>query len=162
MTDHPNHEVAHPKRAASLGNRNAMRHGLRASMLPKGCGYIKEECDKLRVQLENAVMNARGELSILEAATIQSAIRHETHARLAARWLRNEAADLEPNERLSFSREVARASTERDKCIRELKLNGKANAIEALFSKPMQPVQVTNVTTEPPKQPDAADAKEGA
>ena len=57
---------------------------------------------------------------------------------LAGRWLRQSEASLTPDQRLAFSREVARASSERDKCIRLLGLDrsDSANILDALYSQP--------------------------
>ena len=41
---------------------------------------------------------------------------------LAQRWLRVDVADMDASTRLAYSRDVAKASTERDKCIRALGL----------------------------------------
>lgn len=107
---------------APVGNRNRLRHGLRAGRLPRGCGSIRKACDRLRRQLEDAVVYERGEVSLADAATIQTALRWERHAMLSQRWLRLEGDSLTPGDRLAFSREIARASAERDKCLRSLNL----------------------------------------
>ena len=113
---------------APVKNRNATRHGLRAGQLPKGAAYIKRETDVLRRIIENAVADEHdGDVSLYHAALIQSTIRWERHAMLAQRWLRREAESLTLDQRLAFSRDIARASTERDKCLRELGLNTKPN-----------------------------------
>lgn len=105
-------------------NRNAIRHGLMAGRLPKGAGYVRRETDQLRTLIENAVAAANGgEISLNDAACIQTAIRWERHALLAQRWLRLEAETLTPDQRLAFSRDVARASAERDKCLKSLGLD---------------------------------------
>ncbi len=114
---------------APTKNRNAVRHGLRAGRLPKGASYIQRETDVLRRILEDAVAeNEGGDISLYRAGVLQSCIRWERHAMLCQRWLRLEAGDLTPDQRLAFSREIARASMERDKCLRELGLDKRAAA----------------------------------
>ncbi|MDA1054229.1 MAG: hypothetical protein O3C40_27600 [Planctomycetota bacterium] len=111
------------------GNGNAIRHGLMAGKLPKGASYIELESERLRTALEDAVVNRTGgEISLHDAAVIQTAIRWERHALLAQRWLRNEAETLTPDQRLAFSRDVARASAERDKCLKALGLDVRPNS----------------------------------
>lgn len=107
----------------SKGNRNAMRHGLKAGMLPKGAKYIEHRINGMRRQLEDAVMAVRGEVGILDAANINSAIKWERHGLLAQLWLRKEVDQLSPTERLKFSETIAKASDNRDKAMRMLDLD---------------------------------------
>src|SRR4051794_570812 len=79
------------KGGAPIGSRNAMRHGLRCGSLPKGCRRIESETIEFRRTLEDAVMAARGVVSVVDAATIARAQRWEVHNRLAARWLAKQA-----------------------------------------------------------------------
>ena len=117
-------------------NVNAIRHGLTSGNLPKGAKYIQHQMDRLRRQLEAAVIEAKGQVTLSDAAAIQSAIRWERHSALALRWLRVEGDKLKPTDRLTFSREIARASAERDKAIRELKLDRDTHQdmLKALYS----------------------------
>lgn len=105
------------------GNRNAMRHGLKAGQLPKDAKYIEHRLNAFRRQLEDVVIANRGEVSLTDAAAIQTCLRWERHAYLAQRWLVKAGDSLKPTERLQFSREIARASTERDKALAALKLD---------------------------------------
>ena len=107
---------------APLGNQNAARHGLRGSGLPKGCGHIRRAINTFRRSLESTVFEDRGEVSLADAALINSAFRWERHAQLCQRWLMLEHEKLSDSDRIAYSRDVARASTERDKCIAALKL----------------------------------------
>lgn len=111
------------KPGAPLGNVNNLRHGLRAGQLPKDAKYIENRLNAFRRQLEAAVFEAKGEVSLVDAATIQTCLRWERHAALAQRWLNKQYAELKPEQRLTFSREVARASAERDKALATLKLD---------------------------------------
>ena len=111
---------------APLGNRNArgnIRHGLRAGSLPKDARYIEVRLNGFRRKVEDIVLAVKGEVSLHDAACVQTAVRWERHACLAQRWLTKEWNTLKPTDRLQFSREVARASAERDRAIKELDLN---------------------------------------
>jgi hypothetical protein len=112
------------------GNTNAIRHGLVAGKLPKDCQHIEIKMNALRRTLEDAVMAAKGEVNLIDAACIQTAVKWERHGALALRWLTKEAANLKPVERLTFSREIARASTERDRALAALALNVKPEPID--------------------------------
>ncbi len=105
------------------GNRNGMRHGLKAGKLPLGAEYIENQMNAFRREIEDAVIAAKGEINLTDAASIQTAMKWERHGALALRWLRKEGEELKPVERLQFSREIARASTERDKAIAVLGLD---------------------------------------
>lgn len=110
---------------APQGNQNAVKHGLRmaTNSLPKGCARIRRERNQMRTALEGAVLAVHGTISVYRAAVIQTASRWATHAALCARWLRLADSNLPHGERLNYSREVARASSERDKCIQALGLD---------------------------------------
>lgn len=106
-------------------NRNAMRHGLLAGKMPADCKYIECRLNKFRRTLEDAIIETKGEVNILDAAAIQTALKWERHGALALRWLRLENKNMKPAERLTFSREIAMASTQRDKALWLLKLDAK-------------------------------------
>lgn len=118
------------------GNRNALRHGLKAGKLPVKCQYIENRINALRRQLEDAVILVRGEIGIIDAANINSAVKWERHGLLAAHWLRHEVEKLSPTDRLKFSEQVAKASDNRDKAMRLLNIHRDAlrdNSIESLY-----------------------------
>lgn len=103
-----------------LGNRNALRHGLRAGRLPPGCSWIASQTAELRTALEDAVVALRGEIAIVDAAAINTALRCERHALLCQKLLRDKWDELDHSERLSYSREITTASAARDKAIDRL------------------------------------------
>ncbi|MCP4539188.1 MAG: hypothetical protein GY832_18785 [Chloroflexi bacterium] len=116
---------AQPKKkpGAPRNNRNAIRHGLKSGSLPKDCRYVENRLNDFRRKLEDAVLAAKGEVSIPDAACIQTAGRWERHAALAQRWLTKEYDNLKPLEKLKFSSEISRASAERDKSLKLLELD---------------------------------------
>jgi hypothetical protein len=120
-----------------LGNRNNLRHGLLAGQLPPDAKYIEQRINGLRRKVEDAVLAVKRQISLLDAASIQTAMKWERHGMLALRWLNNEAKNLSPMERLHFSREIAKASSERDRCLHMLKLDQDARdqVIEALYKR---------------------------
>lgn len=127
------------KRGAPKRNKNAIRHGLTCGQLPKGCTWVATLANELRKSLEAAVVAAKGECSLYDAALVNSAVRWERHAMLAQRWLRVETT-LTIDQKLAFHREVAKASSERDKCLKELKLDATdTSLIDALYATPHEP-----------------------
>lgn len=130
---------------APTKNRNATRHGLRSASLPKGASYISRATNELRRAVEDAVLDAKGAVDILDAATIQTIVRLERHAMLAQRWLRREHEKMSLAERLKFSAEVGRASAERDKALRSLGIGatGKADLLAEAYRTPLVPVDAS-------------------
>lgn len=104
-------------------NRNGMRHGLKAGKLPKDAQYIEVRLNQFRRTLEDAVIACRGEVSLVDAAAIQTCLRWERHAALAQRWLRIEGDKLKPVDLLKFSEAIAKASDARDRALRALNLD---------------------------------------
>ena len=104
---------------------NKVRHGLSGSALPKGCTYIYYRCNSLRRLLEEQLLQLKGEVNMIDASAINSIIKWERHGLLAAHWLRHEMNKLSPPDRLKFSEAIAKASDNRDRCIRKLGLDVK-------------------------------------
>jgi len=119
------------------GNDNALRHGMRGSKLPKGCQYIENRVNSLRRQIEAALIEARGEVGIVDAAAVNSILKWERHGLLASHWLRLEADKLSASDRLRFSEAIAKASDNRDRNIRALQLDRDRShsLIDALYSR---------------------------
>jgi hypothetical protein len=126
------------KGGAPLGDINSQRHGLRGSKLPKQCRYVERRLNRLRDEQETAVLAVKGEMSLLDAAAITSAVKWERHGLLAAHWLRHEADRLSAADRLRFSEAVAKASDNRDRNIRLLALDRDArdSIIDQLYARP--------------------------
>ena len=117
------HEIATNRGGAPIGNRNSLRHGLRAGRLPPKCSYIRRMTDDLRRHLENDVLNRRGAIDTYAAALIQSAIRHERRCLLLQRWLRDENETLAIADRMRILADVSAATESRDRCLRHLGLD---------------------------------------
>lgn len=128
-----------PKSGAPAGNQNGIKHGLTAGTLPPGCGYVKRISKRFRDDLAQAVQDVKDEITITDACTIDTAARWHRHGLLAQRWLRNESETMTPDQKLSFSREIARAGTERDRCIKSLGLDlCKVDALTVAYRDPQQ------------------------
>lgn len=120
----PAHKQGSPgKHGAPVGNKNAIRHGLRAGSLPKDCKHVEIACNRLRRELEDECLRVKGEVNLQDAACIATALRWERHGALCLRWLRLRGGELKPAEFIKFSESIARASAERDRAIRLLELN---------------------------------------
>lgn len=118
------------------GNMNALRHGLKAGKLPSRLQYIEHRINFFRRHLEETVMAIKGEVSITDAASINSAAKWERHGVLAGHWLRTEADKLSASDRLRFSEAIAKASDNRDKNIRALELDVERNPWNVLDALP--------------------------
>jgi len=131
-TTTPRGPDAKPRKTAGYaGNRNRMRHGVRAFLAlgraPKGSGYIYRLLGKLRLQVEQAVLAKHDELSLYHAMLVQSLVRHEGRCQLLTRWLR-EATDLTLADRLAVLKEIGAATDARDKCAKGLELDKRRDA----------------------------------
>ncbi len=115
-----------------LGSQNAFRHGMKAGKLPKGMAYIEKRTNLYRLELEGAVLDVKGSISVADAAAINTACKWERHAMLALHWIRKDSEKdvptLSANDHLRFSEAIAKASDARDRNIRLLGLDAKAPA----------------------------------
>lgn len=140
---------------APLGNRNALAHGLDSHRLILGklsrrkrpgeseaetfarrsLAKVEQDAAEFRATLEMLVVEVHGSISLTLACRISSASRWERHAMLATRWLRERHHEMDDSQRLAYSREIARASAERDKAIAALCLEQTAtDAWDAYYS----------------------------
>lgn len=120
---------------AQPGDRRAFRHGLRSPGYTAKCRKEEQNVNSFRRTVEDTTFAAKGEVTLSDALAINTATRWERHALLAARWLRLHGDAMDHTERLSFSREVARASTERDKALATLQLNARPRAFNGTIPK---------------------------
>lgn len=129
----PEHRTA--KGGAPAANNNRIRHGRRCNpeltairlnlgTLPDSLKRVEGDVYTFRVLLENAVMEAKGAIALIDAALIQTACRHERASRLALAWLRKHEADLTHTERLAYNKAIADSSAARDKTLERLKIDG--------------------------------------
>jgi hypothetical protein len=83
-------------------------------------------------------MQRDGSTTIYQEAVLQSAVRHETRALLAARWLRKEGEKLKLPDRIALLGTISSATDSRDKCLEKLGLDKDltANALDVLYSTP--------------------------
>jgi len=105
-------------------NRYALRHGLKSANAPSDCQHVQDARNAFKRRLEEVVYEQKGRYPTLtEAAAINSCGEWLRHSLLAANWLRKHSAKMNHTERILYSKEIARGCSERDKCLRELKLD---------------------------------------
>jgi len=156
--------AVHDKPLSSVGAplkpdpKDHIRHGLTAGALPRGCGYVQRSIIRFRVALEQAVQDAGGKIGVLEAALIQSALRWERHALLAQRWLRREADSMTATDRLAYSKAVADASSQRDRCLDRLglRLAKPSDPWDIIYSAPR--ATITTTDSQSTKEGDGSDS----
>ncbi|WP_152098359.1 hypothetical protein [Lacipirellula parvula] len=85
--------------------------------------------------------NAKGSVSMTDAACINSICKWERHGILAQHWLREAEGKMTASDRLRFSGEIAKASDQRDRNLRLLDLDKKVDIWATLRQAP----QVTDV-----------------
>jgi hypothetical protein len=124
------------KRGAPVGNRNATRHGLRGSKGPADALYVDMQARSLRRSIEQE-LEARGDKTLYREALLQSCMRHETRALLAAKWLRDNFDSLDLEKRLALTATISRATDDRDKCLQRMGLDVTAgNTLESFYRVP--------------------------
>jgi hypothetical protein len=146
---------------APEGNSNAWKHGLRSSLVlvavPPKAAWIKKLMAAFRRDLEAAVVERHGEVSLMRAAVINSASRHETIAQLAGRMLKLAGDEVKTETKLAILDRIGRATDARDRCIRALDLEATpGSAWDAYFSSPIdlpgptdhEPATAPEATTE--------------
>ena len=112
-----------------IGNQNAMSSGLRASSLPRSARFIEDQTRVFRRAMRDAVQERTGApATLFEEALLLSAVRHETRAQLAGRWLRIEGEKLDVEKRLALLKTISDASDQRDRCLQRLGLDRKAGS----------------------------------
>lgn len=98
------------------------RHGMTNNKLPPGCKSISAAAGELRRALEQALVDARGEVTLMESAHLNTAMRFEIFGQLALKQLRQHWAELPPLDRVRLAEQHAKASESRDKAIERLRL----------------------------------------
>lgn len=97
--------------------------GLTLGRLPKGNAWIMRVAQRFANALMDAVIESGGRLDVYTLALIQTAVKWERHSMMAQKWLREHIDKMNPDTRLAYSREIARASAERDRTLRQLGLD---------------------------------------
>jgi hypothetical protein len=104
-----------------VGNRNGLTSGLYSffttGRFPKGASYIARLLREMRQALEVELVKAHGELSLANAAAVQTACRHEGRALLLQRMLHDETLSVTVDQRLSILRDISAASEARDRVL---------------------------------------------
>lgn len=139
---------------ADKDNVNAVTHGvysfLATGRLPKGCGYLRRQLGQFRRALEVEIEKVHGEICLLNAAYLTSAVRHEARVQLLTRWLRTEEG-IKLAERVGVLREIGAATDRRDACLKALNLG----------YKPSDPYVWEPAPYEPPAPDEATEATAG-
>lgn len=117
------------------GNANRTLHGLRASGLPASATYLEGQLRAFRSYVRGELAARGVDAGILHEALLQSAVRHETRALLAAKWLRDQDGELSLDQRLQLLTTISAATDSRDKCLFRLGLDKQdGRTITALYS----------------------------
>jgi hypothetical protein len=142
-------------------NTNAIRHGLRASRLPKGCAWIDSQVEALRRDLLEAVQQ-RGPVTLFQSAVIQSLCRHEQRVLLSYRWLRQGGDEMSVRDKSALLDAVSRATVLRDACLRELGIHEEPDVFAAYYS-PAQPgAPAASPVGDPPQGDSTAELAENS
>ena len=114
------------------GNTNALRHGLTSANLPKRLRYVYHRMCALRRTLEAAVIESKGQVSLGDAALIQTACRWERAAQLHEARYRKE-----PDKYVDSPDKAAKASESRDRAVEKLNLDRDSRdlIIDALYKR---------------------------
>lgn len=117
------------KGGALKGNTNGVKHGAsyyhRSGRLPTGCSYIKRNEDEYRKDLEEAVRDKYGEVSLYHASLIQEACGSNTEAELLRRYKRT-GKDLGEPDQARLDKQRRDALTHRTACLEKLGLDAGA------------------------------------
>ena len=131
-------------RSFPAGDPRRRRYGMNGGLLPPGASYrsIEDKANAVRRHLENAVFEAKGEVSITDAAVINSALAWEKHRLMVQFWFRTEIEEMTRTQRLNFSEAIAKATAKRNDCISALNLDRpellRDQALDALYVLPQE------------------------
>lgn len=147
----------------AVGNQARTLHGLRASGLPRSAAYLGGQLRAFRRYLRDELAERGIAVRVYQEAIIQSAVRHETRALLAAKWLRDQDGDLKLEQRIQLLATISMATDARDKCLDRLGLD-KADArqtIDVLYSTATGDADEREGTNTANESSSATDAPEG-
>ena len=145
-----------------LNNRNAETHGIHSWLiigkLPKGASYVRRVINRMKTELQAAVVEVKGELTVPDAALCQSAARHEGVVLLATRWLRERGNDMSDSDRLAYMRQISTGTDARDRAVKALGLrrSERAGFLPAAWSddEPDDPADAQHAAGGPPAASD--------
>ena len=154
-----NGQTTKRKPGGQKGNRNRLRHGLYSPSMGKGLSYPDKQAGIFRRAIENALIELRGEVGLLDAALVHSACEAQkvAFANRAAKRAAEEAGTLKAELALAFDRDYLRALDVRDRKLVQLGLGKEADPWSAIFD----PIPADSSPAEEPQAaPDAtADAQ---
>jgi hypothetical protein len=133
-TDQPPGE--HRKRGgAPVGNSNARRHGLRSPRSAQPDRWIDRQTDEFRRGLEHDVLTVHGEIGIMAAALVHSAVEATRQALAELRELRTAYDKMDPSQRSQKRHAAVRLLDMRDKKIAQLGLavGGKRESFDDMY-----------------------------
>jgi hypothetical protein len=125
------------KVGAPVGNENALRHGLRSQRLGRKLEYIARQTIIFRRHVETAVLSARGEIGVFDAAVVQTSCEWLCYALKVKRLLRLNDDTLNSDQKVAYGKEVARAMSERDKALKMLGIHSTASASSMIYTVPL-------------------------
>lgn len=123
MGDEPQQPKAGYRGGSKQGEIRRWRHGLAGSNFPPHLTDLKKRCDAFRRVVEKDVLRLRGKITLTEALAIDAAYKWERHSQLSSRFLRESYDKITPAERVTYSREAARAADLRNAAIKSLRLD---------------------------------------
>lgn len=125
---------------APLGSRNAARNGtklnrLNLGLLPRGMRRQEANARRYRRELEQAVVDAKGEVNLFDAHMINECVTAELHAAVC-RWLfQTRLERMQPSDIARCSEQILKARTVRNKAFEKLGLDRhQQNVLEALYN----------------------------
>lgn len=151
-------QVEKRKPGGQQGNRNRLRHGLYSPSMGKGLSYPDKQAGIFRRAIENALIELRGEVGLLDAALVHSATEAQkvAFANRAAKRAAEEAGALKAELALAFDRDYLKALDVRDRKLLQLGLNQReADPWDSLYSSYSDPIPVSSPADEPQAAQDA-------
>lgn len=118
----------HRKGGAPPGNRNAYRHGLYSPRGPEGSKYIDRAAGTFRRHLEDCVVAAYGEISVVHAALIQTASEAARVALAEFKELQTAHSELDFSQRTAKRQAALKAMDLRDRKVKELGITFRPDA----------------------------------
>ncbi len=133
---------------------NSYKHGLRSAKLGPGMEYIARKANLFRTAAEAETLRVRGRVGIWEQSLLSSATQWLLVALKIERLLRLYHAELSHDQYVSYTERVAKACSERDKCLSRLGLDRDDDRHSTLYSSiPELPDEAEGQANAPPDAP---------